>query len=189
MTANDDIRREVRKIRRALSRTRVIEMSLRICGSVMTLPEYVRAEKVMCYASLPEEVETGSLLRAIRGSGRELFLPRTHRDGRMDAVRVTDDTAFETDRMGIMVPASGAELPPGKLDLVLVPGIAFDRTGNRIGFGRGYYDRFLAKCVCPAVGLAFEAQLVDGIRPQVHDVPMHRIVTEKTVYICREITE
>ena len=86
--------------------------------------------------------------------------------------------------MGIDTPVSGETLPPEKLDLVLVPGVAFDQSGNRLGFGKGYFDRFLAKCLCPAVGLAYELQLVDAIEARPHDVPMNRIVTERAVYDC-----
>ena len=180
----EEIRSEVRKKRMALSAIQAVEMSLRICEKIIALPEYIRAKRVLCYMSMPDEVRTKGILWAIERGGRELFLPATRPDGLMDAVRVDRDTVYRPDSYGIETPVSGDILPPEELDLVLVPGIAFDRRGNRLGFGKGYFDRFLARCRCPAIGLAYEAQLVDAIEPAEHDVPMDKIVTEKAVYVC-----
>ncbi len=180
----DEIRSEVKKKRKAVSGIEVLEMSLRICEKVVKLPEYLRAKRVMCYAALPDEVQTHGLLWAIRRSGRELYLPAVRLDGSMDAVRTTDDTVLKPDSFGIGTPVSGDVLPPEHLDLVLVPGIAFDRRGNRLGFGKGYFDRFLARCRCPAVALAYEMQLVDAIEAGRHDVLMDKLVTEAAVYDC-----
>ncbi|MBQ8952632.1 MAG: 5-formyltetrahydrofolate cyclo-ligase [Clostridia bacterium] len=180
----EEIRSEVRKKRQAVSGIQVVEMSLRICEKIVTLPEYLKAQRILCYASMPEEVQTRGILWAIHHSGRKLYLPVVRRNGGMDAVRVTEDTEMKPDRMGIDTPVSGEVLPPEALDLVLAPGIAFDRAGNRLGYGKGYFDRFLAKCRCPVVGLAYELQLVDAIEPTSHDVPMNKIVTEGAVYDC-----
>ena len=183
----EEIRSEVRRKRKAVSGIHVAEMSLRICERIVALPEYIRARRVLCYAALPEEVQTRGILWAIHHSGRELYLPVWRQDGGMDAVRVTEDTLLKPDGMGIDTPVSGETLPPERLDLALVPGVAFDRAGNRLGFGKGYFDRFLARCRCPAVGLAYELQLVDAIEAGPHDVPMHKIITERAVYDCAAI--
>ncbi|MBR3502718.1 MAG: 5-formyltetrahydrofolate cyclo-ligase [Clostridia bacterium] len=178
------IRSEVRKKRQAVSGIHVAEMSLRICEKIVALPEYLKAKRVLCYAALPEEVQTRGILWAIQRSRRELYLPVWQRDGSMKAVRVTEDTEFKPDQFGIDTPVSDETLPPEQLDLALVPGVAFDRAGNRLGFGKGYFDRFLARCRCPAIGLAYELQLVDAIEAQPQDVPMQKIITERAVYNC-----
>ena len=172
------IRSEVREKRQAVSGIHLLEMSLRICEKIVKLPEYLGARRVMCYASTPEEVQTRGLFWAIQSSGRELCLPVWKKDGSMDAVLVNADTRLEPDDLGIDKPVNGVAVPPESLDLVLVPGVAFDRTGNRIGYGRGFFDRYLAKCTCPAVGLAYELQMVDGIEASCHDVPMTKILYE-----------
>ena len=180
----EEIRSEVRKKRKAVSGIQVAEMSLRICEKIVALPEYIRAKRVLCYAAMPDEVQTKGILWAIAHSGRELYLPVVRKGGGMDAVRVTEDTVMKPDPMGVEAPVSDDILPPEALDLVLVPGIAFDRAGNRLGFGKGYFDRFLTRCRCPMVGLAYELQLVDAIQATPHDVPMSKIVTESAVYDC-----
>ena len=178
------IRSEVRKKRRAVSGIHVMEMSLRICEKIVALPEYQNARRVMCYSSMPEEVQTRGLLWAIQSSGRELCLPVWRDDKSMDAVLMTEDTRLVPDRMGIDTPLNGEIVPPSSLDLVLVPGVAFDKKGNRLGYGQGDFDRYLSRCSCPAVGLAYELQVVEDIHPADHDVPMNRVVTEKNVYTC-----
>ena len=180
----EEIRSEVREKRKTVSGIQVAEMSIRICEKIVALPEYVRARRVLCYSAVPDEVQTEGILWAIMHSGRELYLPVARRGGLMDAVRVTEDTEMKPDIYGIDTPVSGDTLPPEELDLALIPGIAFDRNGNRLGFGKGYFDRFLARCRCPFIGLAYELQLVDAIEARPHDVPMDRIVTEKAVYTC-----
>ncbi len=182
----EEIRSEVREKRRTVSGIQVAEMSLRICEKVVALPEYVRARRIMCYAALPEEVQTRGLLWAIQRGGKELYLPVVRPNCHMDAVRVTEDTVMVPDRLGVESPSSGDVLPAEQLDLVLVPGVAFDRLGNRLGFGKGHFDRFLVDCRCPAVGLAYELQLVEEIDKRAHDIPMTKIVTEKKVYDCAE---
>ena len=177
----EEIRSEVREKRKIVSGIQVAEMSIRICEKIVALPEYVRARRVLCYSAVPDEVQTKGILWAIMHSGRELYLPVARRGGLMDAVRVTEDTEMKPDIYGIDTPVSGDTLPPGELDLALIPGIAFDRNGNRLGFGKGYFDRFLARCRCPFIGLAYELQLVDAIEARPHDVPMDRIVTEKEI--------
>ena len=180
----EEIRSEVRKKRRAVSAIQVAEMSLRICEKIVALPEYLRAKRILCYAALPEEVQTRGILWAIHRSGRELYLPVCRPGGGMEAVRVREDTPMKPNRLGIDTPLSGEVLPPEELDLVLAPGIAFDRAGNRLGFGKGYFDRFLARCRCPIVGLAYELQLVEAIEAKTHDVPMNKVITESAVYSC-----
>ena len=180
----EEIRSEVREKRKAVSGIQVAEMSIRICEKILALPEYIRARRVFCYAAMPDEVQTRGILWAIMHSGRELYMPVARGGGNMDAVRVTENTEMKLDARGIETPVSGESLPPEQLNLALVPGIAFDRSGNRLGFGKGYFDRFLARCRCPAVGLAYEMQLVGAIETRPHDVPMDRIVTEKAVYTC-----
>ena len=180
----DDMRREARKARRAISAIRRADMSLRVAEAVVALPEFLAAQSVMCYASLPEEVRTDPLISVILDSGRELYLPAIQRDMGLLALRCLPTTRLEPDTMGIRTPVDGEACDPSRLDLVIAPGLAFDRQGNRLGFGKGYYDRFLAECRCPIVALAFEIQLFDRVEARPNDIPVDILVTEKQVYDC-----
>ena len=81
----------------------------------------------------------------------------------------------------ILEPANGICCNPGKIELIVVPAIAFDRKGNRIGRGKGYYDRLLKKASCPKIGVGYHFQLFDEIPAEPHDVPMNAIVTDTDI--------
>ena len=178
------MRLEARRARRAISAIRAAEMSVRVAQAVVSLPEFISARRIICYSNLPEEVQTGGLMSAVWDCGKELYLPVVREDGGLSAVRCLPSTALEADAMGIMTPTEGETLPPEELDLVIAPGLAFDRLGHRLGFGKGYFDRFLSGCRCPVVGLAYEVQVFDRVHTGPHDIPVDRLVTEERVYDC-----
>ncbi len=132
------------------------------------------------------EVETrGIALDALQG-GRRLVCPRLadpktleHRE-----IRSLDD--LRESARGLWEPDPACPLvDPAAIDLVLVPGVAFDRMGNRLGFGAGHYDRFLSGLRAPKVALAFSLQLVDAVPHSARDVPVDWIVTESETIACR----
>ena len=176
--SRDGLRRLMKARRAALTAEERLEKSLRIRDAVLTLSEVQKAKRILCYMALPTEVQTRPLIEALWEDGREVCLPVTRPDGTMDAVRVTPETAFRKSALGVMEPASGEIIPPNALDLVLTPGVAFDRKGNRLGFGKGCYDRYLENCLCPAVGLAFDVQIAGRIEALPHDRRVTHVVTE-----------
>lgn len=106
--------------------------------------------------------------------------------GRLRHAYVHENVEMELNRWGIPEPKCPVDfVPPMMLDMVLVPLLAFDSTGNRLGYGKGYYDQFLSmvRPNCPKIGLAFEFQKVDSALPaEPHDIPLDYIITEKNVY-------
>lgn len=135
---------------------------------------------VMLYASIRSEVDTGPFIRLARERGMRLALPRVVRgERRMEAVWVQGRDDLAPGAMGILEPRP--HLPaadPEELELVIVPGLGFDRQGYRLGYGAGYYDKFLAGVPGAVwVGLAYEACLVDSLPHEDHDLPVHYILT------------
>ena len=139
----------------------------------------------MCYASLLSEVRTESLNGRTLADGKTLLLPKVRQNGLMDAICVTDLSALRPGKMRIPEPQNGQAHDPMEIDIVLVPGIAFDKKGGRIGYGGGYYDRFLAKTKALKVALAFEMQLVEDVHALAHDQLMDMLITEERVYDFR----
>lgn len=173
------IREAKRNERENISIIQAAELSTRIAERVLRLPEYRAARTVMSYASLAGEVVTNALNERILTDGKRLYLPRVRSEsGMMDAVRVTDMSVLKRGYRNIREPSEGEIAKPGDLDLILVPGLAFDLCGGRIGFGGGFYDRFLAGMSGLRVGLAFETQLVENTCSTETDVPMDILVTE-----------
>lgn len=151
------------------------------------LAAYRQAKDVLCYVSVREEVDTRPLLRRILRSGRRLSIPVALPDGRLLACRVRDlDADLKTlGLFGIPSPSAyrGRIVHPKDLDLVILPGVAFDAEGYRLGRGKGYFDRYLEKLPGDVwrVALAFESQIVKKVPSEPHDQRVCRVVTEKRV--------
>ncbi len=191
--------------RAALGPELIRARSRRLTERLFDLREWREAEGVAAFIGVGGEPETWALLSATLGAGKRLALPRVCRRppeggrSRLDFVLVDDLGALVRARFGLWEPSVG-ERPerrstsPGEalgIDLVLVPGVGFDRQGRRLGFGMGYYDRALAslrRLRSPRrIGIAFE-EAVDpeegSIPTDEHDVPMHALLTEEGLSRC-----
>jgi 5-formyltetrahydrofolate cyclo-ligase len=173
------IRRAVLEQRDALPADVRTEWGERIAARFVELPEVRTAEALMVFSSFGSEVPTGPLVERLRTRGVVVALPRIEGADLVavpfvpgDPVRVTTFGAFE--------PVAPDVIDPSALDVVAVPGVAFDRQGRRIGYGGGYYDRFLRGLQTFTVAVAFGLQVVDGPLPAGNfDLPVQAIVTER----------
>ena len=164
-----------------------------ICRKVMTLPEYVDARTVMCYVDVRDEVRTCRLLTTALAGGKRVVVPYCLADDRLALFRMESFDELEVRTFGILEPTDAWRDRPDRrvesieLDLIVVPGIVFDRRGGRIGHGKGYYDRLLkqARPDATLVAIAFDCQLVDRVPMDSHDVAVDMIVTETTIHGVR----
>ena len=160
--------------------------SLRACERLQALDVASDARTIMLYLSLPDEVDTHPLARWCISSGRTCCVPvvdwdhATMAPSRVDRL---DEDAFVTGPHGVRVPRAPAPVSPAALDLVVVPGLAFDEQGWRLGQGGGHYDRFLSELpeTCATIGLSFDDRVVTSLPHETHDVPMDLVVTEARV--------
>lgn len=151
------------------------------------LPEFKKVKGIGAFASTPHEINTFSILEGSLESGKNLFLPRVAKDKtHFDYYLVTSLKNLETGRFGIPEPTGGHPAAWEELDLVLVPGLAFDKTGNRLGYGQGYYDRILPrlKKTCLTIGLSYSFQVDDQVPVSPTDVPVKALLTEKGFSYC-----
>jgi 5-formyltetrahydrofolate cyclo-ligase len=169
------------------------DLSRRILAQLLALPEYGAARTVMSYVSLPDEVYTNTLIEHAWADGRRVVVP--YCVGSLLQLFVLERLEeLSPGAMGILEPRPelrsrvDRRADPAELDLVVVPGVVFDRRGGRIGFGKGYYDRLLGRLrpTAAIVALAFECQMVDRLPMFEHDVLMHRIVTEQGAYVGQQ---
>lgn len=153
-----------------------------ICGRAAQCEEFIAAKTVLAFYPLSGEPDIRPLLRSILDSGRTLLLPRTEGGGVMRALRVRALEELEKrPPYGIYEPPETAEeLMP---DVVLVPGMAFDEAGYRLGHGGGYYDRYLSGFSGGTIGVSFDALVLDTVPREPHDRPVDIIVTERRA-IC-----
>jgi 5-formyltetrahydrofolate cyclo-ligase len=177
-----DIRRSVLHERDALLEEDRRARSAAITERLMALPELRSTRTVMAFWSFGSEVDTSRLIEALHAAGKRVALPRV--DGREVAavVYVPGDPTTATS-FGAMEPTSAEIVRPTEIDVVIAPGVAFDRNGGRIGYGGGFYDRFLrsVRADTQVIGLAFAVQLVDEVPRSEHDRLVDVVVTEEEV--------
>ena len=179
-----EIRKAAENARSRLTPTAWGKYSAAIEKRVLSADFYQNAQIVFCYASFRREADTWGILERILRDGKRLLVPRTLKDGQMLAVEIKSLDDLVPGRFGLREPASRLEsdLVP---DLVLVPGVAFSPAGDRVGFGKGYYDRCLSKYPeALRAALCFEVQLFEDIPAEAFDIPMDLILTEKREIVC-----
>ena len=142
----------------------------------------------MVYISTQSEVKTTTLINYLHKTGSVVCVPWVHGNDIVPVI-LKKGNPVKKDAYGIKVPVTKIKLPDiKKIDAVIAPGIGFDRQGNRIGFGKGYFDRFLRKLPKKTVkaALAFSCQLVKKIPAEIHDIKMDMIATEKGIINCQK---
>ena len=187
------MRQEVLTTRDRLSSIERLEKSISISSQVMALSEVTVAQIVQVYMHFRSEVQTSEIIRQMFVANQIVTIPYTNPDkSQLVAVRVTDlNQQVAPGYCGIPEPllelVENASCDPVTIDVVIIPGSVFDRCGGRLGYGGGYYDRFLTIDAPNAlrIGLAFELQLVDKVPVEPHDQLMDFVVTEENLYDCR----
>jgi 5-formyltetrahydrofolate cyclo-ligase len=181
------VRRQAEANRRA--QTDKDEASRIICEKLAALPEYVAAGTVMGYVDFKSEVRTRRFLSAALGGDKRIVVPYCLADD-LGLFLLGSMEELVPGTYGILEPkvalraAADRRVDAGELDLVVVPGVAFDRRGSRLGHGKGYYDRLLGR-VRPdtaLVALGFDCQVFPEIPTELHDVRMDKVITEQAVY-------
>jgi len=184
------IRRELLRRRNSCSPEEGLDGSRIIADRLTTLKDYQEAEIVMFYASCGSEVSTDEMIKTALRNNHQVAVPLVRPEDRtMRAVLIRDpDRDLFPGFKGIREPdpGFGRELAAGDLDLIIVPGVAFDSAGNRIGMGKGYYDRFLKHLRRSAgkIAVAFENQIVASVPCDDNDIKMDMIITEDRVICC-----
>ena len=183
---SSDLKRAKRRVRNAVWGERDAvpddvreEQAERVIQRFLDLREVQRARTVMLFSSFGSEVPTGSLIERLHARGVVVALPRIEATALVPIPYEPGDPTTTTS-FGAEEPVGGTPLDPSSIDVVGVPGVAFDRSGRRIGYGGGYYDRFLRGLPAFTVGLVFELQVLDEDLPAGRfDLPVDAIVTEE----------
>ena len=151
------------------------------------LPEFHKSKGIGAFASTPGEINTYPILEGILAAGKKLYLPRVAPDRtHFDYYLVPDFKNLSSGAFGILEPSGGHPAAWDDIDIALVPGLAFDLRGHRLGFGKGYYDRVLPhlKKTAMTVGLGYSFQIVEQIPDESHDFLLKSILTEKGFQPC-----
>ncbi len=173
-------RNAIKGMRLALKKEEVKERSEACVSKVLQFPELIEAKTVCVYMPAGNEIDTTEIIRYCKENGKRLAAPRVNGDT-MEFYYFTDETDMEQGAYDIWEP-TGTEAVEDEESLVIMPGVAFDLSCNRIGYGKGYYDRYLsAHPRMKKVALAYDFQIVGRIKREVHDVRPDMVVTESRV--------
>jgi len=179
----EKLRKEIKEKRRKQSKEENRKKSKEIKERLFRLKEYRDAKTVLFYVSYNGEAFTHEIIKEALGN-KKVVVPISNKEDKTLSLSVLgswDD--LELGSYDIFEPKKECirEISVDKIDLIIVPGVAFDLSGNRMGHGKGYYDKLLGKTKAITVGLAFKFQLVENIPTELHDKPVDIIITEKQI--------
>jgi len=193
MNENNKLRKQVLAQRDALAPALQHDKSLRIGRTLLDLLLLDNCATLLVYVAFRSEVQTSTIITTLLEAGKIVAVPLTLvREKRLRSIIIEDPVKdLSPGYCGIPEPKTSLihhkTINPATIDLVIAPGSVFDRQGGRLGYGGGYYDRFLSMEAPQAarIALAYELQIVDKIRLEPHDQTMDMIITENSVYTCR----
>ncbi|MCP9199416.1 5-formyltetrahydrofolate cyclo-ligase [Gramella sp. GC03-9] len=181
-----EIRKHFKALRLELSENEIEEKSLQIANWSLELPIWdYRFFHIFLSIAEQKEVDTEFLLHILQGKDREVVIPKTeHETGSMRHYLLTDQTVIKKNRWNIPEPQDGIEIDTKKLDVVFVPLLAFDKKGHRVGYGKGFYDKFLSNCKpgIVKIGLSFFEPVNEIKEIFSSDVPLDYCITPQKIY-------
>lgn len=177
------IRKQMKQLRADMTRTERFEKSMQIFEKLITVPEFKRADRIYTYVSMDNEIDTIMLIDYSLSLEKRVFVPRVSGKD-MEFYEISDISELNPGYMGIYEPdINGKEPDYSRTGFMCMPGLAFDKSYNRIGYGGGFYDRYLSvENKLYKAALAYEAQLLESIPAQDGDVRPDMIVTEESIY-------
>lgn len=177
-----ELRHKVKSLRIMLSEEEKLSAAEEVFSRLEETAAFLLAENILMYHSLPDELSTRQFL-AKWGKRKKFFLPRVN--GVNLEILPYDESRLELGSFHIEEPTGDDLANADEIELVVVPGVAFDRKGRRLGRGKGYYDRFLNESKATKVGVGYEFQLVDEVPSEPHDISMDIILTPTSTIIVR----
>jgi len=179
------LRHELESRLRQMTEQQRSEKSRKACRNLISTPQFQNASAIMVYLSLPHEVDTTEVILHAWQLGKIISVPKISWQQRhMIPVQINSlETDFSTEVGGLRNPTAGVPIPFEEIDLVVTPGLGFDRKGNRLGLGGSYYDRFFAEEGLKAsrCGFVFAEQVVDTLPVTEHDEPVDFLVTDEGI--------
>ncbi|HTU59997.1 MAG TPA: 5-formyltetrahydrofolate cyclo-ligase, partial [Polyangiales bacterium] len=180
--AKRELRSRMRSVRAVMPASAREERARAAVQRVIELAEYVGAQTIVGFSAIQKEIDPAALLAGARASGKRVGLPRVVEQV-LELHEFRDVSELQEGSFGVLEPAADAPvIAPAEVDLVIVPGLAFDARGHRLGYGRAFYDRLLpGMSKAFRLGFAYDFQVVMELPNDVHDIPMHAVATDLRV--------
>ena len=178
-----EIRRKIRNIKGEQTQAEKESASSIIADKLLNLEGIRNSRTILLYHSLPDEVLTNSVIEFLyspEGGAKRIILPIV--DGEYLTLKEYNPSELETGYRNIMEPQGEKLIDPAEVEFAVIPGMAFDRHCNRMGRGKGFYDKLLPFLKCPKAGLGYDFQIVDSIPTDIHDMPLDMVITQSAIY-------
>ena len=178
-----EIRKAIRGIKKDMGAAALLEKSHQVQQNLLEWVDFTPYNTILLYYALPDEVNTSILLNALSnrlGGDKRIILPVVSGDILILKEFVPDEVA--NGYMNILEPQEGECIDPSEIEIAVIPGVAFDSKCNRMGRGKGFYDKLLPQMKCITIGLGFDFQIVDTVPCDSFDRPLDMIVTESGRY-------
>jgi 5-formyltetrahydrofolate cyclo-ligase len=170
----DELRTYISQQKRQFTPQQLMKLSLPVIDRLRPLLR--EAKVILAYYALPDEVDTHALLDELLAAGKTVLLPKVLDDEMMELRRYIGRHSLREGSFHIMEPTGAPFTDEAQIDIALIPGIAFDPQGHRLGRGKGYYDRFLARFNRKTIGVCFDFQKVAKVPVDAHDIAVDRVV-------------
>ena len=157
--------------------------------TLFALTEVASARSVLLFYSFGTEVPTKGMAGRLVSAGKRLLFPYLTEEGVMEAAEVGPGDSLEPSEYGPSEPGNRVAVDPAEIDLVIAPGLAFDRDGHRLGYGGGHYDRYLGRTHpnAPRIGVGFSLQMVEQVPVEPADEPVDIVVTDQEAFDARPV--
>ena len=183
MIDKKEIRRKIKNMRLVLTEEEKQRAAEKVFSRLEQTAPFLMATHILMYHSLPDELSTHAFLKKWCDKKR-FYLPRVN--GVNLEILPYEQSRLELGSFHIEEPSGDDVVNPDILELIVTPGVAFDRKGSRLGRGKGYYDRLLATTKATTIGVAYHFQMFDEIPLEEHDVPVNIVITDEGLYLTAE---
>ena len=182
----DEIRTLIKNKRNAMTKTDVYNLSIIIQNKLITLLDNFSIDSFFIYKSFNNEVDTDLVIKHLINNDKHVFLPKIYKDSLL-TIPYKNNNICRTNKFGILEPLG----QPQQLNnfICILPLLATDAKGNRIGYGKGYYDKFLKNKQCIKIGICYDYQILNMIPTDFYDIPLDIIVSEKRILEIKHINK
>lgn len=178
-----EIRRKINAMRKMLSEAEKLQAAEEVFERLEQTAAFLMADRILMYHSLPDELPTRKFLDKWHGR-KHFFLPRVN--GVNLDILPYNKSRLELGSFHIEEPVGDNLADPSEIELIVVPAVAYDRRGNRLGRGKGFYDRLLGESKATKIGIGYEFQIVDELPVEEHDVPMNLVISQTSTIVVKE---
>jgi len=187
--AKNELRKKIKDCRNSIDAQTKAELDLNLAENLFKVKEFVSAETVLCYMSMQNEVDTKEIINCLFKLHKRVALPRcVDLDGKMEFYLISDFSSLEKSRFGVLEPKANenARLTDFNKAVCIMPALAFDIKGNRLGYGKGYYDRFLSTYPICKIGICHDDFVFESIPYQRYDIAADIVVTDKKLIYVKK---